>query len=106
MDVHERDVVGRHPAASIRDDAGFCAAVADIQGEFLVIHPFREGNARTVKLLTDILAEQTGRPFLVYDRSEQGQERYIAAAKAAFRKEYDPMEAIIRSALARGKKPG
>jgi cell filamentation protein len=69
--------------------------VAQIQGEFLVIHPFREGNARTIKLMTDILAEQTGRPLLAYDRSQRGQDEYIDVAKAAFKKEYGRMEAIL-----------
>jgi cell filamentation protein len=67
--------------------------------EFLVIHPFREGNARTIKLLTDLLAVQTGRPLLIYDQSEEGQAAYIAAATAAFKINYAPMVNIIRQAL-------
>jgi cell filamentation protein len=102
----ERDVLAAHPAAALRDDDDFCAAVGKIQGEFLVIHPFREGNARTIKLMTDILAEQTDRPVLLYDQTEQGQEAYIAAAKAAFKKEYGRMTDIIRSALERARRAG
>jgi hypothetical protein len=67
----------------------------------LVIHPFREGNARTIKLLTDLLATQTGRPLLIYDASEEGQNRYIAAATTAFKKDYAPMAELISQALAR-----
>ena len=104
MESYERDVLRKYPSAALQRDEAFCAAVAQIQGELLVIHPFREGNARTIKLMTDILAEQTGRPFLVYDRSERGQDEYIAAAKAAFKKEYGQMEAILRSALERAQK--
>ena len=88
-------------AAGVGDRA-FCAAAGEIQGEFLVIHPFREGNARTIKLLTDLLATQTGRPLLIYEGSEEGQDRYIAAAKAAFKKDYTPMTEIIFQALAQG----
>ena len=33
----------------LQDDAAFCAAAGKIQGEFLVIHPFREGTARTIE---------------------------------------------------------
>ncbi len=50
--------------------------------------------------MTDLLAAQTGRPPLVYDQSEDGREAYIAAATAAFKKQYRSMEAIIRQALA------
>ncbi len=106
MDTYEREVLRKYPATALREDEKFCAAAAEIQGEFLVIHPFREGNARTIKLVTDILAGQTGRPFLVYDGSERGQEEYIAAAKATFRKEYRRMEVIIRSALERARMTG
>ncbi len=96
----EENVLRPHPADSCREDDAFCSAAAEIQGEFLVIHPFREGNARTIKLLTDLLAAQTGRPLLVYDQSEAGRQRYIAAASQAFKKGYRPLEAIIRQALA------
>ena len=55
-----------------------------IQGEFLVIHPFREGNARTIKLMTNLLAAQTDRPLLEYGTSQEKVERYTEGAKAAF----------------------
>jgi cell filamentation protein len=103
MQMFETNVLRRHSAQTLQDDNAFCAAVGEIQGEFLVIHPFREGNARTIKLATDLLAAQTGRPLLVYDQSGQGQQQYIEAAKAAFKRRYDPMIEIIGQALARAK---
>jgi cell filamentation protein len=106
MEAYERDVLRTHPAVALQDDHTFCAAVAAIQGEFLVIHPFREGNARTIKLLANLLAAQTGRPILLYDQTDRGTETYIAAAKAAFGKDYDPMTAIIRDALDRARRLG
>jgi cell filamentation protein len=99
MQAFEHEVLAKYPTSALADDEPFCAAVAKIQGEFLVIHPFREGNARTIKLMTNLLAVQTGRPLLVYDPTEEGQRRYIAAATAAFRKDYAPMAAVIRRAL-------
>jgi cell filamentation protein len=103
MQVFEREVLGRHPVRAMEDDRAFCAAVGEIQGEFLVIHPFREGNARTIKLLTDLLTTQTGRPLLIYDGSEAGQHRYLAAARDAFKKDYTPMAEIISQALTRAR---
>jgi cell filamentation protein len=99
MRVWQRDVLGKHPATALAEDGAFCRAVAEIQGEFLVIHPFREGNARTIKLLTDLLATQTGRRPLVYDQSDEGRRLYINAAEAAFRKEYSPLSRVIRQGL-------
>ncbi len=99
MQEFERAVLCKVSASQLHDDSAFCAAVAEIQGEFLVIHPFREGNARTIKLCTNLLAVQTGRPLLVYDPSARGQERYITAAAAAFKRNYVPMAEIVRQAL-------
>lgn len=96
----EQNVLRIFPATKLTDDDDFCNAVAEIQGEFLVIHPFREGNARTIKLLTDLLAAQTARPLLKYDQSDAGRDGYIRAASRAFRRNYAPMAKIIRQALA------
>ncbi len=100
MQTYEETVWRKYSPALLHDDQAFCAAVGEIQGEFLVIHPFREGNARTIKLATDLLAAQTGRPPLVYDQTEEGSHRYIQAAQAAFKRQYAPMTEIIRQALA------
>lgn len=105
MAAYEREVLANHPAASLGDDDAFSRALGEIQGEFLVIHPFREGNARTIKLATDLLAMQSGRPPLEYDHSNDDAVRsYIAAAKAAFRRNYEPLARIIREALDRAKR--
>jgi len=104
MDAFERDVVKQFPASTLSDDDEFCRAVAMIQAEFLVVHPFREGNARTIKLMTDLLAAQTRRPLLKYDESEGGRSRYVHAASTAFKRDYTPMTEVIRAALARSKK--
>ena len=98
MQLFERDVLAQYPARSLADHKKFCAALGHIQGEFLAIHPFREGNARTIKLCSNILAEETDRPFLLFDESEHGKSAYIAAAKAAILKNYDPMTALIDEA--------
>ena len=99
MQEFERSVLNTFPAEKFGDDISFCEAIAQIQGEFLVVHPFREGNARTIKLMTNLLAAQTGRPLLQYDSSDAGRDRYIAAAQAAFCRDYRPMAIIIKQAL-------
>jgi cell filamentation protein len=103
MTQWEQNFLRKYAATKLVDDDAFCNAVAEIQGEFLVIHPFREGNARTIKLLTDLLAAQTGRPLLKYDQDDAGRERYIRAASRAFRRNYEPMVEVIRQALFAGK---
>jgi cell filamentation protein len=104
MGEYERAVLRAYPAEMIRDDDRFCAAAAEIQGEFLVVHPFREGNARTIKLATDLLAAQTGRPLLAYDHSEESAAEYVEAAKAAFHRHYEPLAGVIRRSLERARR--
>ena len=105
MEAFERQVLGKFRAGSLQSDEQFCSAAGEIQGEFLAIHPFREGNARTIKLMTNLLAAQTGRPLLPYDDSDEGSSWYIEAAEAAILKDYRPMAEVIRGALARAKQP-
>jgi cell filamentation protein len=99
MQEFERTTLAKYPASVLADDDAFCKAVAEIQGEFLVIHPFREGNARTIKMMCNLLAAQSGRPLLKYDTSDEARDSYIAAAKAAFTRKYGLMTDIIRRAL-------
>lgn len=104
MQEFERTVLSKYPASALSHDEEFCHAVREIQGEFLAIHPFREGNARAIKLFTDLIAAQTGRPFLVYDQTEEGANRYIAAASAALLKnDYQPMTEMARESLVRAR---
>ena len=53
--------------------------------------------------MTDLMAAQSGRPLLRYDKSEAGKQKYIDAAKAAFKRKYAPLEEIIRSAVEEGR---
>ena len=105
MDDFERQMLREYSPGELADDGQFCAAVAAIQGEFLTVHPFREGNARTIKLMTDLFAAQTGRPLLVYDDSDAGRDQYILAAGEAFKMNYRPLTEVIHAALAEAKRP-
>jgi len=104
MQEFDQTVLRKYQTKKLIDDEAFCAAVAEIQGEFLVVHPFREGNARTIKVMTDLLAAQTERPLLVYDDSDAGREKYILAASQSFRKNYRPLVEVIRAALAEARR--
>lgn len=99
MKEFEQDVLSNYPVSSLQDDEQFCSAFAHIQGEFLAIHPFREGNARTIKLVTDLLALQTGRLPLAYEDSDEGKQHYIEAAAAAILKDFEPMTLLITEAF-------
>ena len=102
MQEFERSVLVPRLATSPMSDDLFVSAAAEIQGEFLAIHPFREGNARTIKLFTDLIAVRTGRPILRYESSDAGTQQYFEAAQSALlAKDYKLMAEVIRQALRR-----
>lgn len=78
-------------------------AMAITHVEFILIHPFREGNGRLSRLLADVMAIQAGHGPLDYSSWETGQARYIQAIHAGFSGNYAPMEACIREAMRPGK---
>ena len=100
MKSYQEQVLSKCEPQQLAGDDEFVEVSAELQGEFLSIHPFREGNARAIKLVNDLLATQTGRPLLVYDQSVSGVATYIDAAKAALgNQDYQPTQSVIWPAL-------
>ena len=65
--------------------ASVSAAIAEVHGELIAVHPFREGNGRLARWLADAMAAQSGQPFPNYGftASSEGAQnvRYLAAVK-------------------------
>ena len=95
MDVFERDVLARSPVISEDDDAIFAFA-GEVMGEFLALHPFREGNGRTAFVICNLILMQNDMlPLGVYDRRSD-EERYFAACEAGrIHKDHGPLQALI-----------
>lgn len=68
-----------------------------IHCEFNAIHPFREGNGRTIRLFLDLLAVSIG--FNPIDFSKSSQEGYIKACISGMSKDYSKMQKIIQKGL-------
>lgn len=71
-------------------------AIADVHAELLFIHPFREGNGRTARMLANLMAEKAGYdrlPFEIFDNEEMFN-RYVKAVQAAAGT-YEPMRELI-----------
>jgi cell filamentation protein len=72
--------------------------IAKVHAELLFIHPFREGNGRTARLLANLMAAKAGHKLLELERfSKEKWEDYIRAIQLAAAKDYTLMEKIIRS---------
>jgi cell filamentation protein len=82
-----------------------CAALAEVQAELLLVHPFREGNGRTARWVTDLMAQQAGLPALHYLFRGRGrrreEEEYLAAVRAGYAARYEPLAAFLRRAVER-----
>ncbi|WP_290904169.1 Fic family protein [Aquabacterium sp.] len=77
-------------------------AIAVTHVEFILIHPFREGNGRLSRLLADVMAVQAGREPLDYSSWEQRKPAYIGAIHAGFSNDYAPMCRFVAEAMAAG----
>ena len=105
MELLERNVLSRSPLIADDNGAVFDYA-AEVMGEYIAIHPFREGNGRTAFILGNLILMQNDLlPLDVYDR-RRDHGRYFAACEAArVHKDYAPLAALIdeweNAALAR-----
>ncbi|CAH0320656.1 MULTISPECIES: Fic/DOC family protein [Pseudomonas] len=80
-------------------DENLIHAIAVTHVEFILIHPFREGNGRLSRLLADVMAVQAGYVPLDYSCWERNKEAYFAAINQGLNCNYQPMEYWVRRAL-------
>jgi cell filamentation protein len=74
-------------------------AIAVTHVEFILIHPFREGNGRLSRLLADVMAVQSGREPLDYSTWNSDKPAYIQAIHQGVQMEYAPMKRLVAQAL-------
>ena len=79
-----------------------CEGIARVHAEFILIHPYREGNGRAARLLSTVMAWQADYPTLDFSfigRRGKGFDQYIGAIHAAHAGEYQPMETLMLRAM-------
>lgn len=70
--------------------------LAIIHNEFNAVHPFREGNGRTIRLFIDLLLISIGHETLDYSNIEK---KYISACIMGMSKNHKPMQKIFEDLL-------
>lgn len=71
--------------------------LALIHNEFNALHPFREGNGRTIRLFLDLMAVSLGYRQIKYKQTEK--KAYFAACRAGMNTDHEKMEQIIFKGL-------
>ncbi|WP_455815241.1 Fic/DOC family protein [Pseudomonas graminis] len=69
--------------------------LAESHVEFILIHPFREGNGRLSRLLCDALAVRAGRGLLDYSLWDEHKTFYFKAIQAGISGNYRPMLQLV-----------
>lgn len=77
-------------------------ALSVVHAELILVHPFRDGNGRCVRMLATLMGLQAGLPALDFG-GVQGEKkrRYITAVHAAMDRVYEPMTGVFRGVIAR-----
>lgn len=100
----ERKYLAIHTPCHYSDLKELALALGTVHIELILIHPFREGNGRTARLLADLMAIQANRPslnFAAIDKTERekGFKEYILAIHAGISGNYEPIQGIFSKLL-------
>lgn len=73
--------------------------LAECHVEFILIHPFREGNGRLSRLLCDVLSFLAGKSVLDYSLWDEHKDFYFKAIQAGVSGNYSPMMQLVDDIL-------
>jgi cell filamentation protein len=100
----EDEVLEVHTPCRGSDFEEIAVHIAVVHCELSLLHPYREGNGRTARLVAALMAYQAGQPGVDFGfiggRGKEFQ-GYVSAIQAGLRQVYDPMIGIVLRALRR-----
>ena len=100
MQEFERKELKRFTPCTSDNPEAVLEALAVTHCELVLIHPFREGNGRLSRLLSQLMALQAGLPLLNFSVIKGKQrEAYFAAVRAGMGRDYAPMIEIFRKVV-------
>lgn len=73
--------------------------LAEVHVEFILIHPFREGNGRISRLLLDVIAVKAGAQPLDYTLWDQHKDFYFKSIQAGRDGDYQYIQRLVRDVL-------
>lgn len=100
----ETKYLSQYTPCNFVDEKNLTLALAIVHVEFIIIHPFREGNGRVARLIANLMALQAGRSFINYEPIDRtihprGFEKYILAIHQGHCGNYTMMQEIFNQLL-------
>lgn len=93
----EESILNKLPA-TYKDQNELIRDIAKVHAELLFIHPFREGNGRTARVLANLMARKAGFGRLRFEKiTKENFNQYVLAIQKAAFQDYSEMERIISS---------
>jgi len=100
MAEFERDVLASYTPCNFNNRDDVIEALAITHCELVLIHPYREGNGRTSRLLATLMALQAGLPLLDFSGiTGKAKQAYFLAVQASMNRNYEPMKAVFNAVL-------
>ncbi len=104
MGDFEQQYLSRYTPCEHMGDTALIEALAVCHVEFIIIHPFREGNGRLGRLLSIIMAVQASKPPLDFAYLVENKEDYIEAIHAGHAGNYKPMMYVFEQVVQMSEK--
>jgi len=100
MEKFEHQYLKKYTPCHFDQPKEIALALGIVHVELIIIHPFREGNGRTARLLANLMSLQADQPVLNYDVINQtlharGFKQYVEAIHSGFNKDYQPIQTIF-----------
>ncbi|HET9446733.1 MAG TPA: Fic family protein [Steroidobacteraceae bacterium] len=97
-----KEALRRHTPCREGTDVPVARSLAQVHAQLILIHPFRDGNARLARLLSVLMASQAGlNPLRLSALAGRGRRTYVQAIDAAKSGDYAPLETLFSCALDR-----
>jgi cell filamentation protein len=97
MDEFQNNVLSKLPN-KYESKSDLIQDIAIVHGELLFIHPFREGNGRTARILANLMCRKQGYKALKFELIDKKLfPLYIEAVQHSAKKEYGKMIEIIQA---------
>lgn len=107
MEIFGKNELKLYTPCRLQDIEKLSLALAIVHIEFILIHPFRDGNGRISRMISYIMGIQAGYPPLnfssIKDQNSVGHSKYVEAIHLGMDKKYSAMQNIFKRVLIESK---